>query len=227
MGNVLLRIPGIEQMSHQDLQKYLGEPYKPPFSRRDGNSVTSSPHEPKYVVSSLQWLELLQLCPHSPEAIHLKICDFGEASLWDDKPVITQLNTPCTYAAPEIIFHGQVGPAVDVWALAVLMHMVLSGGCLLFNSYNRIEKQVLREMVLILGKLPDKWWTKWADRSEYFDDNATFIGDETKLSPVSGKFLKIASDRMGMEELKGLEKVIRMMVSYEIMDRISAAEVYN
>ena len=82
-------------------------------------------------------------------------------------------------------------------------------------------------MVLISGKLPDKWWTKWANRSEYFDDNVTFIGDKTKLPPVSGKFLKIASDRMEMEELKGLEKVIRMMVSYEIMDRVSAAEVYN
>jgi len=44
-----------------------------------------------------------------------------------------------------------------------------------------------------------------------FDENGTFIGDRTKLLPVSGKFLKIPSDRMGMEELKGLERVVRMM----------------
>ena len=80
-------------------------------------------------------------------------------------------------------------------------------------------------MVLTLGKLPDRWWAKWVDRSEYFDENGTFIGDKTKLPPVSGKFLKIPSDRMEMEELEGLERVIRMMVSYRIMDRISAAEV--
>jgi serine/threonine-protein kinase SRPK3 len=42
---------------------------------------------------------------------------------------------------------------------------------------------------------------------------------------VSGKFLKIPSDRMEREELKELERVIRMMVSYGIMDRISAAAV--
>ena len=225
MGNVLLRIPGVQQMSHQDLQKYLGEPSKRSLSRRDGNPVTSSPHEPKYVVSSPEWLELLRLCLHSPEVVHLKICDFGEAFLWDGTPVTTQLNTPCIYAAPEIIFHDRVSPAVDVWALAVLVHVVLSGGSFLFNSYNGIEKEVLREMVLTLGKLPDRWWTKWVDRSEYFDENGTFIGDRTKLPPVSGKFLKIPSDRMETEELQGLERVIRMMVSYEIMDRISVVEV--
>ena len=136
--------------------------------------------------------------------------------------MITQLNTPCIYTAPEIIFHNHISPAVDVWALAVLEPY---GGSLLFTSYNGIKKEVLREMVLTLGELPDGWWTKWEDKSEYFDENGTFIGDMTKLPPVSGKFLKIPSDRMGMEELKGLERVIRMMVSYGITDRISAAEV--
>jgi serine/threonine-protein kinase SRPK3 len=220
-----LRIPGIERMSRQDLQKYLGEPSRRPLSRRDGKPVTYTPHEPTYVVSSPLRLELLQLCLNSPEAVRLKICDFGEAFLWDDKSLITQLNTPCVYAAPEIIFHDQISPAVDVWALAVLVHMVLSGGYLLFSSYHKIEKEVLREMVLTLGKLPDRWWTKWEDKSEYFDEDGTFTGDGTKLPLVSGKFLKIPSDRMEREELKELERVIRMMVSYGIMDRISAAAV--
>jgi hypothetical protein len=80
-------------------------------------------------------------------------------------------------------------------------------------------------MVLTLGKLPDRWWTKWEDRSLYFDENGTFIGDRTKLPPVSGKFLKIPPDRMEPKELEELERVIRMMVSYGVMDRISAAEV--
>jgi serine/threonine protein kinase len=212
-------------MTYQDLQKYLGEPYKRPLSRRDGKPVTSTPHEPMYVVPPPEWLELLQLCLSSPDAVHLKICDFGEAILWDNKPVMTRLNTPCVYAAPEIVFHDRISPATDMWALAVLMHMVLSGGYLLFDSYRGITKEVLRETVLTLGKLPDRWWTKWEDRSEYFDENGTFIGDRTKLPPISGNFLKIPSDRMEGDELKELEGVIRMMVSYEITDRISAAEV--
>ncbi|KAF8521833.1 kinase-like domain-containing protein [Gautieria morchelliformis] len=222
--NILLRIPGIEQMSHQDLQKYLGDPCKLQLSREDGKPVTSSPHEPKYVVASPEWLALLQLCLNSPEGIRVKICDFGEAFLWDGKPVITQVHTPSIYAAPEIILHDHVSPAADVWALAVLMHLVLSGGCF-FDSPHRIKKEVLSEMVLTLGKLPDRWWSKWEDRLEYFDENGSFIGDRTKLPPISGKFLKMPSDRMEMEELEGLEKLIRMMVSYGVTDRISAAEV--
>jgi len=225
VGNILLCIPGIERMSLRDLQKYLGEPYMRSLSGRDGKPVTSTPHEPKYVVRSPKMEELLQFCLSSPEAIQLKVCDFGEAFLWDDKPVKTQLNTPCVYAAPEIIFHDYISPAVDVWALAVLIHLVLSGGYFLFHSYYGFQKEVLREMVLTLGQLPDRWWTKWEDRSEYFDENGTFIRDRPEISPVSEKFLHIPPDRMEGEELEELERVIRKMVSYEIIDRISAAEV--
>jgi serine/threonine protein kinase len=182
-------LPGIEQKSHQDLQKYVGEPNKRPLSRRDGKPVTSNPHQPKYVVSAPESLELLQLCLSSPEAVHIKICDFRESFLWDDKPVITQLNTPCVYRAPEIIFHDHITPAVDVWALAVLVHFVLSGGCLLFNSYDGIQKEVVMEMVLMLSKLPDRWWTKWEGRSEYFEENVTLIGDRTKFPLLLGKSL--------------------------------------
>jgi hypothetical protein len=114
---------------------------------------------------------------------------------------------------------------VDVWALAVLIHMVLSNGSLLFNSQRGIPKEVVVAMILTLGKLPDRWWSKWEDRSEYFDENVTFIQDRTKFPRGLGMFLKIHSDRMKGEELKEFERVIRMMVSYEIMDRISAAEV--
>ena len=140
--------------------------------------------------------------------------------------MVTQLNTPCVYAAPEIMFHDhEVSPAVDVWALAVLIHMVLSRGIFLFDSYYGIKQEVLREMVLTLGKLPDRWWTQWEDRAQYFDQNGTFIGDRTKLPPMSGKFLKIPPDRMEAKELEELEKVIHMMVSYSVIDRISSAEV--
>ena len=212
-------------MSHQALQKYLGEPSKRLLSRRDEKPVTSNPHEPKYVVSSPRRLALLRLCLNSPEAVRVKICDFGEAFLWDGQPVLTQLHTPAVYAAPEVILHDHVSPAVDVWALAVLMHLVLSGGSFLFISAYGIKKEVLREMVFTLGKLLDRWWTKWEDRSEYFDENGLFIGDRTKLPPISGQFLKISSDRMETEELEGLEKLIRMMVSYGVTHRISASEV--
>lgn len=66
--------------------------------------------------------------------------------------MITQLHMPSIYAAPEIIFHDHVSPAVDVWALAVLVHMILSRGSLLFISADRIKKEVLRELGVDIGQ---------------------------------------------------------------------------
>ncbi|KAF9463673.1 kinase-like domain-containing protein [Collybia nuda] len=224
-GNILFRIPTVEQMSYQDLAVYLGEPYERPLTRRDRKPVISTPHQPKYVVPSSEMLDLLPLCLDSQESIQLKICDFGKAFLCGDKPQKIQLNTLAVYAAPEITFRDYVSPATDVWALAILIRIILRGGFPFFFSYYEMKKEVLREMVATLGKLPDKWWTKWEDRSEYFDENGMFIVDK-KISPAASRnFLSIPSNWMDEEELNELEIIVRKMVPYELTDRISATEV--
>lgn len=156
---------------------------------------------------------------------NIKICDFGEAFVWEGKPSRIKLNTPCVYAAPEIIFEDLISPATDVWAMAVFVHTVLSGGADLFISLHGLNKEVLREMVLTLGKLPERWWTTWENRSEFFDEDGTLTADRKKLPRGSVRFLKISSSRMGEKELIELEKVLRIMVSYEIRDRIPTSEV--
>lgn len=77
------------------------------------------------------------------------------------------------YAAPEIIFKDRITLAVDVWALAVMAHLLLSNGVLLFPSYLGVRKEVLREMVLTIGKLPDRYWSMWdkSEREKYFDED--------------------------------------------------------
>ncbi|KAF9463676.1 kinase-like domain-containing protein [Collybia nuda] len=113
-GNILFRIPGVEQMSYQDFAKYLGEPRERPLCRRDKKPVIFTPHQPKYVDPSSEMLDLLPLCLNAQELVQLKICDFGEAFLWDDKSLKAKLHTPAVYAAPEIPFHDYVGPATDI-----------------------------------------------------------------------------------------------------------------
>lgn len=120
------------------------------------------------------------------------------------------------------MFHDHVGSGTDVWALAGLMHAILSGGFFLFHSYYGVQKEVLREVILILGKLPEKWWNRWSERSEYFDKSDKFMG---KRSLTSGNLLKIWLDRMSSDELSEFRSIILKMVTYEIADRISAAEV--
>ena len=73
----------------------------------NGLPVTSMPHKPKYIVASPEPLELLQLSRGNR-------CQNMRFRGIFPEPVITRLNTPCIYAAPEIIFHDRVSPAVYV-----------------------------------------------------------------------------------------------------------------
>lgn len=226
-SNMLLRIPGIENWTRQDIETYFGQPRKLPIRDSNWNIISSTtPNVPEYVVGGADGFELLKLCLSSTDTIHIKICDFGESYLSDGAPKTTAPNMPRVFAAPEAIFFQEpVTPAVDVWALAVLMHLLLSGGGLLFASYHDITKEVVREMVSTLGKLPDRFWNKWEERMEYFDDEGHFIGDTKLLPPITGQFVKIYSDRMSPEEVATFEELARKMVRYEPEDRLSVDEV--
>jgi serine/threonine protein kinase len=62
----------------------------------------------------------------------IKVLDFGVAKLLDDPadPVVTDSETvlgTVAYMAPEQAFGDEVGPAVDVWALGVMLYECLSG----------------------------------------------------------------------------------------------------
>ncbi|KAF8902262.1 kinase-like domain-containing protein [Gymnopilus junonius] len=226
-GNILLCNPAMEQWSLQDFEYYYGKPHKlPPSPDSDSDILASSPIGlPQYLIPTPEPTPLLELCLSSSESVHVKICDFSESFLTTTHTK-THLHIPTIYAAPEILFPEPptpIGPPTDMWALAVLMHMVLSYNSTLFSSYDGIAKEVIREMVLAIGKLPSKWWNRWLERSEYFTEDGAFIGDKELSSLASGEFLKVHS--MSEEELEALESLIRKMVCYEAKDRISAEEV--
>ncbi|KAH7906664.1 kinase-like domain-containing protein [Hygrophoropsis aurantiaca] len=221
--NALLYFPEIENWSDQDIQKYFGPPKKRRVIRHPKYSdiTIDDPRVPEYFVLADTSVDLLALCTLA--SVHIKICDFGQAFLWGNEPTRIEIHTPRVYAAPEVIFRDPVTPAADIWALAVLAHYLLSGGSFLFHSYSGIEKEVVRSMVLTLGKLPDRWWSKWDDRTEWFDDSGTLIGD----AKMGGKrmLVKISCPRMEEEEIEDFEDLIRRMVCYQPEDRISADDV--
>ncbi|KAH7905982.1 kinase-like domain-containing protein [Hygrophoropsis aurantiaca] len=201
LGNVLLYAPEMERWSVQDIQKYFKPPRRDPLIRKDGKPTTSDPHVPRYVVPATPSVALLELC--AINTTHIKICDFGEAFLLDNEPKHIELHTPAVYAAPEIIFRDPVTPAVDVWR-------------------RPSSPEVVRGMVVALGKLPDRWWSKWGERSEWFDDEGVLIASEVR---VKRGLLDNLSSRMGGEEIGEFEKLVRRMVCYQVEDRISAEGV--
>lgn len=155
-------MPEMERWSFEEILRYFGEPAIVPVRRTDGKPIEESERLPQHLVSCLIPLPVFKLCVASPGRVRAKICDFGEAFRHGapdlGNKLASQLNIPHLYAAPEVIFGEPVpaGPPMDIWALAVLMHAILSRNCGLFDSYHGIDEEIVREMVLILGKLPHK-----------------------------------------------------------------------
>lgn len=147
-GNMLLSIPGVDQMTRADPEHYLGPPQK--YSLQKSKSpVVHTSRQPDYVVEAststgMDRIELLKLCLLSvhPSAIDPRICDFGESlirNLESKTPLEVRMHMPCVYAAPEILFRDPITPAVDIWALAVSTLQLL-GGRLMFPSSFRLSR---------------------------------------------------------------------------------------
>lgn len=228
-GNVLVALPWIDKMSGHDIQYHLGGPFERPNIYRDRRCPVLSPHLAKYLVRSPHRLDLLihsLLHTTSPSAIDPKICDFGESLILDLKsksPLGAELNTPPECAPPEVLFCESITPASDIWTLGAFMHNVLSGPYVLCPSRDGLLKQILYQyqMVLKLGKLPDRYWKRWYERREYFDEDVKWVG----APRVFPKFIYMSPDRMVDGDRGLLEKVLKKMVVYEPEDRISAEEV--
>ncbi|KAH7910093.1 kinase-like domain-containing protein [Hygrophoropsis aurantiaca] len=227
-GNVLLYAPEIETWSDQDVQKYFRTPFRAQTrpNERYAQSPIDDPHVPSYQVPPRVSGKLLRLCF---AAAHVKICDFGDSFLWAGEPRQVKLHTPAEYAAPEIIFRDPVTPAIDIWAMAILAHCLLSGGITLFETRDRLKKEAVKAMVLTLGKLPDKWWSRWGDRAEYFEDSGARVTEDlAKDSEGMARrrtVLCMIFGVMGREEVARFEGLLRRMLRYESGDRLSAEGV--
>ena len=61
------------------------------------------------------------------ENMTIKLTDFGFACFFaDENQMNVNLGTPC-YMAPEIIKKKPYGSGVDIWAMGVLAHIIVTG----------------------------------------------------------------------------------------------------
>ncbi|KDR80219.1 hypothetical protein GALMADRAFT_116853 [Galerina marginata CBS 339.88] len=184
LGNMLYHSFLLE--SQENIEKYFGTPETTSLRVVPGASpLYSAPHVPRYVVYSPDHSPFLEAIFETPSLVQVKICDFSEASLHDParpEGVKRKLNCPNVHAAPEVIFDELVSPASDMWALGNTMHQILTGcgteGATAIPGASRCSRdQVVSEMVRLLGRPPDRWWTRWEARSEYFDEAENRICD--------------------------------------------------
>jgi hypothetical protein len=47
----------------------------------------------------------------------------------------------------------------------------------LFETFSGDDDEVMLQMVKLLGKLPESWWTSWDARDHWFDENGTPLVD--------------------------------------------------
>ncbi|KAG6877316.1 hypothetical protein C0993_008654 [Termitomyces sp. T159_Od127] len=234
-NNILFEIPDFHSWSVERVYRCLGEPKKKLVKRNDGN--TARPAAPTYVVVPPDPLQLAKLVFDSDD-FSVKITDFGESFLAADphKPI---LNTPISLAAPEILFQDSIDSKVDIWSFACLIYEVLSNHGLLESFFNDRD-EVMIEMVRTFGKLPERWWKKWQNRDQFFEEDGTFKPDSGDLSgeprtvTLKERLENIRrNDDKGQKELsrdldlKALELVLCKMLRYEPEERISIDEVVS
>ncbi len=224
LKNILFHSPSITSWSSQEeVYKYLEPPGRCGVILRGAKEPAPfSPHVPAYIVATPDPTSLLKLCLSDPLQVNIRICDFGESFIYSPGIRIRRkLHTPAVYSAPEILLDDDPSPASDVWACAVLVYFLVSARSFLFPSYRGISNEVLRSMTLLLGRLPEYLWLKWADRGQYFDESGHWVAGPKSLS----RFGRACSGRLNEQQKISFESMIRKMVAYNPRERATMAEV--
>lgn len=100
--------------------------------------------------------------------------DFGESFVVSHPP--DDLGTPGSYRSPELILDKSAGIASDLWALGCTLFEIRTGRKLI-SSFDDEDDDYLESIVLLLGKLPEPWWsTTWKGRKRLFKDEADDLG---------------------------------------------------
>jgi len=214
-----------------DVEEYLGKPRRRRLELDETDTAAPfTPHAPTYTVTAPDPTPLLKLCLEAnPQAANVKICDFGESFIFIHPQRQRKLGIPRLYRPPEAFDSYAESlfptPAFDIWTLAVLFHILYTGGCGLFLAGR--DDVILREMVRLIGKLPEPYWSSWENRKDYFDNegNWWWNGDPLTISPASGMFLKLSNKAMNGEERRMFEDMLRSMVVYDPKKRITAENV--
>lgn len=97
------------------------------------------------------------------------VIDFGQ-SFFSTQPPSKGVGTPLAYCAPELIFDNEASVRSDTWALGCSIFEIRAGAAL-FMSFFGGRDEILRQMVQTLGKLPDRWWSRWETRNRAFDES--------------------------------------------------------
>lgn len=168
-----------------------------------------------------------------PEII---ISDYGASFVVSQTPSPTFL-TPALYSPPEEFFNDNITTAADVWTLGVVLYDAL-GERPLFETFAWDPDDIIAEMVNTLGQMPERWWDSWANRSEFFNRDGSWITNFQRIStPVfrrlhqrmwdmgRGETQETCEWDVASGEFKALEDMLRAMMTFEPAERPTAKQL--
>ena len=158
-NNVLHRISGLDGLNEDKVLQILGSPIMNPVL----NASKECYHEstaPEYLVYPVSWWDV------DTQFISKESCliDFGESFEISQPP--DDLGIPGPYRSPELILDKEAGFGSDIWALGCSLFEIRTGRKLCETFDDDVDSH-LGAMALILGKLPEPWWSSWETRENF------------------------------------------------------------
>ncbi|KAL2068500.1 hypothetical protein VTL71DRAFT_14837 [Oculimacula yallundae] len=168
-ANILIRITGLDGLSEDQVLEGLGSPVTTKVV-----SVTGDPHDqvtaPQYLVYPICWDDV-ELTTLGAEFISEQACiiDFGESFDLTSPP--EDMGIPQVYCSPEYTLDRIVDVGTDIWSLGCTIFEIRIGRKL-FDTFDDDQDEYLWKMAMLLGKLPEPWWSQtWTARKTIFEDN--------------------------------------------------------
>ena len=226
----MFALPCSDFWTVEQIYEHFSEPSKNLISRLDDQPLGAEV-QPYAVTPACFWTP-------GEEGIRkqLKIIDFGEASLSNEKR--KKLHTPMHLRSPESFFDENIGLPADNWAMACTIFDIF-GNESLFGNYMAYKDRVLLEMVATLGKLPIRWWDKWENRDRYFSIDMVPTNETTRIYPQEteglrhriqhlrtseGEQSEEGHELLNARDAAGLEKLLASLLRYEPSERVTAEE---
>ncbi|KAK6217787.1 hypothetical protein LQW54_003296 [Pestalotiopsis sp. IQ-011] len=226
-NNVLLKHPSLASLSVDELYECIGKPER--FATRRLDDQPPGPEAPRYGVPPAS----IAISAEGVTKADVIIIDFGEAfKCGSERRTDVKLRTPLLRLPPEAIFNAGVNQAADIWTAAGTLYEIL-GERALFEAFELDEDHVVAEMVSTMGSLPDRWWSSWSARRAYFLEDGSWDVNTTRTHEPRSRLLDERLRIMGRgdgtsssgftpEELAALEDLLRLMLTYEPVDRATA-----
>ncbi len=228
--NIAFQLPNLDFWAIEQIHEHFGKPNINMVGRLDDQPL--GPEVPPYTVEPAYFWSAEKEGPKQ----QIKIIDFGEATLSTEER--KKLRTPMLLQPPESFFGESVELSADIWAFACTVFDIF-GKRSLFEAFMPDKDSVLLEMISTLGMLPDRWWRKWDNRSQYFftdgTQNTTTMTQTQEPRPLAlrieqmrlgqGGQLGEAPEQLNAEDLAGLQKLLTSMLRYEPVERATTEEV--